>query len=260
MSNTRPARIRALIADDEPHARHLLRSLLKDEPDIDVVGEAADGEETARMVRELAPDLLLLDIQMPALDGFAVIEDIGVERMPTVIFVTAYDQYALRAFDVHALDYLLKPFDGERLSAALKRARKHVGGHDHDDTTPRMMALLDELRRRDFPERLPIKGDGRITFVTVDEIDWVEAAGKMLRIHVGTASHLIRETMGALEQQLDPRRFVRIQRSAIVNVRRIKELQPWFQGEFVVILQDGTRLTTGRGYRQNWQGLLGPRK
>ena len=248
--------LRTVIADDEPLARERMRSLLADEDDIEVVAEAADGLSTVDAILTHAPDLVFLDISMPKLDGFGVIEAVGADRMPTVVFVTAYDKHALRAFDVQALDYLLKPFDTDRFQAALRRVRQQIEG-GQGDIERRLLALVRDLNRPARPERIVVKSSGRLFFLRTDEIDWVEAAGNYVKLHVGAESHLMRETMTAIEQRLNPETFFRIHRSHIVNLERIKELQPWFNGEYVVLLQNGTRLTLSRGYREKLQERLG---
>ena len=250
-------KIKVLVADDEPLARDRLTSLLSAEPDVEVVGAARDGEEAVTAIQHHAPDLVFLDIQMPQMDGFDVIEAVGHEQMPLVIFVTAYDQHALKAFQVRALDYLLKPFDRERFTDALQRARTQIERAETGDLGRRLMAIVKDLRR-DGPraERLVVKSGGRLFFLRTDEIDWIEAAGNYVRLHVGPASHLLRETMNAIEGRLDPEKFFRIHRSRIVNMERIQELQPWLNGEYAVLLRTGTRLTLSRGYREKLQERL----
>ena len=251
------ATIRAMIVDDEPLARRGIRAQLKEEKDIEIVSECRNGREAVAAIAAQSPDLVFLDVQMPELDGFGVLEAVGVERMPVVIFVTAYDQYALRAFDVHALDYLLKPVDAERFATALHRARKQVEHHGIQDLNQRLQNFLDDVQsKRDFTARLVIKTAGRIFFLNVEEIDWIEAADNYVRLHVGPEAHLMRETMNRLGKELDPAQFVRVHRSRIVNIKRIKELQPLFHGEYDIMLQDGTRLESGRGYRDKLQKLL----
>jgi two-component system LytT family response regulator len=241
--------MRCLIVDDEPLARERLRDLLSGEAGVEIAGECADGRKAVAAIRKLAPDLVFLDVQMPGLDGFGVLEELAPEEIPAVIFVTAYDQYALRAFDAQALDYLLKPFDRERFRRALGRAREQFR-RPRGEIEPRLLALLEHLEaRKPHLERLVIKSAGRIYFLRAAEVDWIEAAGNYVRLHSGKEAHLLRETMNHLETRLDPRRFLRIHRSTIVNIERIKELHPWFQGEHVVILRDGVRLTLGRAYR-----------
>jgi two-component system LytT family response regulator len=249
-------KIRTVIADDEPLARERLRALLDAEPDIEVARECRDGNEAVAAIRAESPDLVFLDVQMPELDGFGVIETVGVENMPAIVFVTAYDEYALQAFEVNAVDYLLKPFDRERFQKALARARAHVG-RQADDINRRLLALIQGLKvPQGYLERLVIRSSGRIFFLKAEEIDWIEAAGNYVRLHTGKESHLLRETMNSLEQKLDPARFLRIHRSTIVRIDRIAELQPLFHGDYVVVLQGGTRLTLSRGYRERLSGIL----
>lgn len=267
MSGTPPTapvarrRLTALIVDDEPLARERIRTLLADEPDIDVVGECADGREAVAAISRRAPDLLFLDVQMPEIGGFEVLEAIGPDRVPAVIFVTAFDRHALRAFEVHALDYLLKPFDRERFHKAIERARGDLASGQRaarGAIEPRLLALLEEFESsRKRVERLVIKSGGRVFFLRVGELDWIEAQGNYARLHVGRESHLLRETMKALESRLDPEGFVRIHRSVIVNVDRILELHPSFHGEYVITLVGGHRLTSSRGYSERLHQLLG---
>ena len=250
-------KLRTLIVDDEPLARERLASLLSAEQDIEVVRQCRDGEEAVTAIQQLTPDLVFLDVQMPALNGFEVIEAVG-EKMPLVIFVTAYDQHALRAFQVRALDYLLKPFDRERFQEALQRARLHIQRDETGDLGRRLLALVKDLRR-DQPktDRLVVKSGGRLFFLRAEEIDWIEASGNYVRLHVGTTSHLLRETMNSIEARLDPEKFFRIHRSRIVNMERIQEMQPWLNGEYAVVLRNGTRVTLSRGYREKLQERLG---
>ena len=251
-------KIKVLVADDEPLARERLAGLLSQEPDMEMVGQARDGEEAVTAIHDDSPDLVFLDVQMPQMNGFDVIEAVGSDKMPLVIFVTAYDQHALKAFQVRALDYLLKPFDRERFKDALSRARKQLERDENGDLGRRLLALVKDLRR-DQPksDRLVVKSGGRLFFLRTDEIDWVEAAGNYVRLHVGPGSHLLRETMNAIEGRLDPEKFFRIHRSRIVNMERIQELQPWLNGEYAVLLRTGTRLTLSRGYREKLQDRLG---
>jgi two-component system LytT family response regulator len=251
-------KIKVLLADDEPLARERLASLLTAEPDVELVAQARDGEEAVMGVHDYSPDLVFLDVQMPQMNGFDVIEAVGTDKMPPVVFVTAYDQHALKAFQVRALDYLLKPFDRERFSEALQRARHQISRDETGDLGRRLLALVKDLRR-DQPrsDRLVVKSGGRLFFLRADEIDWVEAAGNDVRLHVGAASHLLRETMTAIEGRLDPEKFFRIHRSRIVNMERIQELQPWLNGEYAVLLRTGTRLTLSRGCREKLQDRLG---
>jgi two-component system LytT family response regulator len=235
--------LRSLIVDDEPLARELLRRMLAQHGDVEVVGECGSGTQAVEAVREARPDLIFLDVQMPGLDGFGVLSELAPD-IPEVVFVTAYDQYALRAFDVHALDYLLKPFDEERLARAVDRARAHLRRPDAEGDRRQILALLDELRAT------------RAFLQPVADIDWLEADGKYVKVHAGQRTHTIRETMTQLAEMLDPRRFLRISRSAIVNVDRIREIQPWFRGEYVVIMQSGAEVTSTRGYRDTLKALL----
>jgi two-component system, LytTR family, response regulator len=251
-------RVRVLVADDEPLARERLRLLLAREDGIDLVAECPNGTEAIEAIDRLQPDLVFLDVQMPGANGFEVIEAIGAERMPLVVFVTAFDQYALRAFDVHALDYLLKPFDRERFHEALVRARQQLDRRTNGDLERRLLELVQDLKpAAQRLERFVIKSGGRVFFVRSDEIDWIEAAGNYVKLHVAAEAHLFRETMNTLELQLDPDTFFRIHRSHIVNIERVKELQPWFNGEYVVFLRNGTRLTLSRGYREKLQERIG---
>jgi two-component system LytT family response regulator len=252
------AKIRTLIVDDEPLARERIRQLLHKEPDIEILGECADGREATATIGQLKPDLVFLDVQMPELDGFGVLEQLDRRAMPTIIFVTAYDRFALRAFEVHALDYLLKPFDSGRFKQALERARERVRREPAEDLSRRVSELLADLKPGPKQQnRLAVKSGGKVVFLKTDEIDWVEAADNYVSLHVGSESHLHRETMAALEASLPADKFMRISRSTIVNIERIKELQPMFHGEYTVILRNGTRLTLSRGYREKLDQLLG---
>ena len=251
-------KIRALVVDDEPLARERVLTLLQQETDVEVVGECSDGGQAVSAIQQHSPDLVFLDVQMPGCDGFEVIQNIGIDRMPMVIFVTAYDQYALRAFEVHALDYLLKPFGKERFRETLKHAREELERQRAGDLGRRLLALVNDVKPEPpRVDRLVVKSGGRVFFLRTEEIDWIEAAGNYVRLHLGSENHLFRETMNRMESRLDTRRFARIHRSRIVNTERIKELQPWFNGDYVVILRDGTRLTLSRGYRERLQERLG---
>lgn len=252
--------LRVVVADDEPIGRQRLVRLLQAEPGTDVVAACADGAEAVEAIREHTPDIVLLDIQMPHLDGFEVVAALGDAHQPAIIFVTAHDQYAVRAFEVHAFDYLLKPVDRDRLRQAIGWAvsARHRG--PRGSITGRVLALLEELNARDRTrgrDRLVVRTPERAIFLRTESIDWIEAAGKFVHLHVGRAVHALRESMAELEQELDSARFLRISRSAIVNLDRIQEVQPWFQGDYVLILADGTRLTSTRGYRENMRRLLG---
>jgi two-component system LytT family response regulator len=243
-------KIRTLVVDDEPVARARVLSLLRDENDIEVIGECESGPDAISAIQRSSPDLVFLDIQMPQMDGLALARTLG-ETMPAVVFVTAYDEYALRAFEVHALDYVLKPFSAERFRSALMHARQHLSQRRSTDSAQA------EPARPERRDRLVIKSSGRIYFVRMAEIDWCEAAGNYVRLHVGAQTHLVRGTMGYIESQLDPSQFVRVHRSTIVNVDRIQELRSSFNGEYVIHLHDKTRLTLSRGYRDGLQTKLG---
>ncbi len=250
--------IKTIIIDDEPLAREKLRGFLENEADIEVIGECRDGREALETIESEKPDLVFLDVQMPEMDGFEVLDNVEPESLPTVVFVTAYDQYAIKAFDVHAVDYLLKPFDRQRFGEALGRARAEHERRQAGDVKRQLLALLEEVesRREKYPARLVIKTSGRVVFIKVDEIDWVDAAGNYVRIHAGGDSHMLRETMGRLEERLDPEKFLRIHRSTIVNIECIRELQQQFHGDYLVVLKNGQRLTLSRSYRDRIQDLL----
>lgn len=248
-------KIKTIIVDDEPLAREKLRTFLLKDPDIDLIAECTNGREAVASILEKSPALVLLDVQMPELDGFGVLAELPADRLPAVIFVTAHDKFALRAFEVHAIDYLLKPFDRQRFEKALQRAKSQIAQQPARDLAQRIENLLTDLA----PEksRLAIKSSGRITFISHDEIDWIEAADNYVNVHSGSKSFLTRETLAGIESQLSPKRFVRISRSCIVNLDRIKELQPMFHGEYTVILAGGTRVTLTRGYRACLPRLTG---
>lgn len=251
-------KIRAMVVDDEAMARERVVGMLRQEQDIELIGECSDGQQAVDAINAQHPDLVFLDVQMPACDAFGVIEKVGADKMPAVVFVTAYDEYALRAFEVHAIDYLLKPFGRERFQQTLQHARAHVERRRAGDLGKRLMALVQDIKPEPQKlDRLVVKSGGRVFFLRTEDIVWIEAAGNYVRLHLGDDSHLFRETMNGIEARLDPRRFVRIHRSRIVNSDRIKELQPWFNGEYVVVLQNGTRLTLSRGYREKLQERLG---
>jgi two-component system LytT family response regulator len=245
--------LRAVIVDDEPPARELLRDYLLDEPGIEIVAECGTAQEAIAAVTRERPDLVFLDVRLPDGTGFEV-----VRAMPgnaAVIFVTAYHDYAVRAFEVDAFDYLLKPFDRERLREAIARARSRLATGPPEQLGPQLAALLQRLGA-ERPRHLAIRSHDRAFFVAVDEIDWLEAHGKLVRIHVPRGTHDMRITLSRFEGLLDPTQFLRLSRSAIVNVDRIREVQAWFQGDRVVVLRDGTRLTSTRGYRDNLRRLL----
>lgn len=248
----------AVIVDDEQLARDELAYLLKSVGDVEVVAQGKNGLEGVNLIREHAPDLVFLDVQMPGLDGFGVVEQIGAEKMPAIVFVTAFDQYALRAFEIHALDYLLKPFDRERFEATLARAREAIRLRAAGSGDQGMAALLESLAaRRKYAERLLVKCSGKERLLPVAEVDWFEAAGNYVKIHTGGERLLLRETMANLELRLDPEQFARIHRSTIVNLGKVKELEPWFHGDYVVRLVDGQKLTLSRSYRGRLLEKLG---
>ena len=250
-------KIRTMIVDDEELGRERVRMMLAEHPDIDVVAECSDGPEAVKTIERERPDLVFLDVQMPGMNGFEVLESLEGEPLPAVVFVTAHDDYALRAFDIHALDFLLKPFDNGRFEKTLERARVQVSQTRGTAVDSRILSLLEDLKSdRKYPERLIVKSGGRVFFLRTEEIDWVEAAGNYVRLHERNESHLLRESMKNMEAKLDPKLFVRIHRSAIVNVDRIKELEPWFHGEYIVIMRDGTRLTSSRVFSDRLTALF----
>jgi two-component system LytT family response regulator len=250
-------KIRALIVDDEPPARELIGTLLHDEPDVEVVGECANGRSAIAAIERLSPDLVFLDVRMPGLDGFGVLAELPAERWPMIVFVTAYDEHAVRAFEIHALDYLLKPFEYERLHQAVQRARAKMSQRDGASQQAPLVALLEELQSKAQSwDRVVVRESGRITFLKPDEIEWIEAEGNYLRLHAGAKSYLLRETMNAAEARLAARKFLRVSRSIVVNLERIQEWQPLFHGDSVLILKDGTRLTVSRVYREKLDRLV----
>lgn len=240
-------RVRTLIVDDEEPARELLRAFLERHAEVHIIGEAGDGETALEEIRRLAPDLVFLDVQMPGLNGLDVVGSLPPDELPLIVFVTAYDQYALRAFEVSACDYLLKPFDADRLASTMRRviARRERSGEDVATTIRSLLAHVQTMR----DERIVVKSDGRHLFLHNDEIEWIEAVGKDLHLHLGSNVLVVRESLNSLERRLDPSHFLRVHRSAIVNRTRIREVQPWFKGDYVLILRGGTRVVTGRTYR-----------
>jgi two-component system LytT family response regulator len=255
-----------VVVDDEPLARRRLARLLKKDATIDVVAQCAGGRAAVDEIRQQRPDLVFLDIQMPDLDGFAVVEAIGPEQMPAVVFVTAYDEYALRAFDVHAVDYLLKPYDEERFAVALARARSRAEGRDlargHEEA--RLRALLREMvaaagstaPRARYAERLAVRSNESTRILQVADVDWFETYGNYVRVHVGRGTYLIRTTATQLMEELDPHRFARIHRRYLVNLDRVVEIQPWFGGDAVVVLRDGTKLRLSRFYKEAFNARM----
>jgi two-component system LytT family response regulator len=252
------AKIRALIVDDESLARKFIRRMLKDDHEVEIVGECGNGKDAVALIGKQMPDLVFLDVQMPEMDGFSVLEALSAERLPEIIFTTAYEHYAIRAFELHALDYLLKPFDQSRFSDTMRHAKERLRHRQLEDGQLQIAALLENVKRRSqYLDRLIIRADGRITFLKTQEIDWIEADDKYVHLHTGKTARMVRQTLSAMETQLDPKRFLRIHRSSIVNVERIKELHPLFGGEHAVVMEGGTRLTLSRKYKDKLFELLG---
>ncbi|MBD9434669.1 LytTR family transcriptional regulator DNA-binding domain-containing protein [Pseudoxanthomonas sp. PXM03] len=239
----------AVVIDDEPIARHAVVRLLREDPDIEVAGECGDGVSAVAAIRDLSPDLVFLDIQMPAITGLDVVATIGAARMPATVFVTAYEQFAVRAFEANAVDYLVKPFSRDRFTDTLRRAKQRLAtarGADAD-ATARIMQALASLQQRDaYLERVPVREDERVVLVDVDDIVWIKASGNIVRLHLADRVHELRETMAALAARLDPRRFARVHRSAIINIRRVKDIHPWFNGYHVVTMDTGQQLRMSR--------------
>ncbi len=257
---TRP--IRALVVDDEPLARQRLRQLLGQEADVELVGECANGVEAVEAIHDKGPDLVFLDVQMPELGGFGVVEAVGADRMPPTLFVTAFDRHAVQAFEVNALDYLLKPFDEERFQKAMTRFRDWRAHHETaaPEAAPglqvQLQALLDQLAGGRYLERVMVKSGDRHLLLKVDEIQWVEAEDNYVRLHVDGTSHLLRQTLARFSERLDPKLFRRIHRSSLVNLDHVVELQPWFSGDHMVIMRDGTKLTLSRTFKEQFKDLL----
>lgn len=250
-------KLKALIVDDQPMAREHLRRLLKDEPDVEVSGTVASGREALDAIRKQSPDVVFLDVQMPEMDGFAVVEQLkGEKNLPAIIFVTAMNDFAVKAFEVHALDYLVKPADAARLRQAIERAKTRLKDRQSGQINEQLLSLMEDLKKGPRgQERLTVKSDGRVLLIKTDDVSWVEAADNYVKLHVGAESHLVRDTMSAIEKKLPSEKFLRINRSTIVNIERIKELQPMFHGEYAVLLRDGTRLMLSRNYRDKLEQL-----
>jgi two-component system LytT family response regulator len=243
--------MRVLVVDDEALARRRMRSLLDDAHDVVIVGECETGAQAVSAIRELQPDLVFLDVQMPELDGFDVIAAVGPDKMPPVIFVTAFDDYAVNAFEVGALDYLLKPVDQLRFSQTLERARKRVAGGGHADIAAQLAGLLERVARADTSaERIGVKVQGKIVFLDPDEIYWIQARDDIARVHLVDSAYDVREPLTHLEGRLPPSRFLRVHRSAIVNTSKVRAAEPFDQGDQLLILRNGKRITTGRSYRK----------
>ena len=247
--------LRTIIVDDERLARQKLRMMLAKESGVEVLRECSSGAEAVDAIRDDAPDIVFLDVQMPGMDGFAVLRALGTSPSPAIVFVTAHEQYAVRAFEVHAIDYLLKPFDRPRFRIALDRARHQIESGDHHACAMRIAAMIRDIKAPEYLERIAIRTAGRMFFIRAEEIDWIEAADNYARIHHRNGAHLIRETMTSLESSLDPRRFVRIHRSTIVNADRIEEIRTLFHGDQIVVLRGGRELPCGRAYRERLEGL-----
>lgn len=250
--------IRTVIVDDEPLAREGVRMMLEEDSEISIIAECGSGREALAAISEKEPDLIFLDVQMPEMSGIEVLEAVGAEHAPQVIFVTAYDKYALQAFEAHALDYLLKPFTIKRFNEALKRAKTQIQNEQNGKLNRKLATLLEDLKpQTKYLERIVVKNSGRVSFLSVEEISWIEAAESYVRFHAeGGKSYLIRGAISRLEAQLDPARFLRIHRSIIVSIKHIKEMQPLFHGDYEIVLKDGTNLTSSRSYRDKLQSLL----
>jgi two-component system LytT family response regulator len=245
-----------LVVDDEPLAREGLRMLLAADPEVGAVHEARNGSEAVSAIRERGPDLVFLDVQMPELDGFGVVEEVGAAAMPPVVFVTAHDQYAIQAFEVNAIDYLLKPVTGERFAKALARVKLRLGAKTGEDAGRQILSLLETIASPPrYWKRLAVRRQGKTVFVEIGDVDWIEADENYVQVHAGASAHLLHVTMSALEKSLDPELFLRIHRSAIVNVTRIRELQPANHGEYVITLSNGVRLQSGRLYHEKLKAL-----
>lgn len=257
--------IRTLIVDDEPLARDAIRVLLRNDPDIEIAGECRDGQSAVDTLRAGNIDLIFLDVQMPGMTGFDVVKEIGPEKMPVIIFVTAFDNHAVAAFEAQALDYLLKPIDDDRFERSLVRAKRRLNQSSESKLAQQLSKALELLESKNAaithktPAKLALKTSTRVVFVDPSEIDWIEAADYCLRVHIGTTAHLLRESMQTMQQRLDDTMFVRIHRSSIVNVDRIREIQPLFHGDYVVVLIDGTKLRVSRSRRHALEARLGRR-
>ncbi|MGH7939523.1 MAG: LytR/AlgR family response regulator transcription factor [Limisphaerales bacterium] len=255
-------KIRTLLVDDQSSGLSVLRNILRFEPDVEIIGMASNGPEAIEAINRLSPDLVFLDVQMPGADGFGVIAGVEAEKMPIIVFVTARDDFALKAFEAQALDYVVKPCKPERLHSAVARARQQIRDHQNGDIRRKLDSLIKNLKVEPaYPERLAVKSNGRIVCLRLTDLDMVEAADNYVKLYSGKETHLLRETLGTLEEKLPPGRFVRISRSAIVNVESVKELHPLFHGEYSVALKNGSRATLTRGYRRQLRqlGLTAPK-
>ena len=249
-----------LLVDDEPLARKRLRQFLLEYEDCEIVGECGDGAEAVNRIRELQPDLIFLDVQMPEVTGLDVLSSLAAEERPLTVFTTAHDEYAVQAFEVHAVDYLLKPFDRERLRAAYERAREVLASRNAREDRDKLSALLEDTGRVNgngsaasdmLHDRILVKTGTRVLFVNPSDIEWVEAAGNYVKLHVGNDEYIVRESIGRLESMLAPRQFARVHRSTIVNLNRVRELRPWFSGEMIIVMQNGRELKLSRTYRRD---------
>lgn len=248
--------LKTLIVDDEPLARDGLRMLLADDPDITGIDEARNGHEAIRAIRERQPDLVFLDVQMPERDGFSVVREVGPDAMPAVVFVTAHDQYAIQAFEINAFDYLLKPVTEERFKQALARAKHRLSAGPVDSSSRQIIGLLQTIASpRKLLTRLAVQTAGKTIFVDLEDVDWIEAAENYVQLHAGKSRHLIHVSMNAIEKSLDPQMFLRVHRSIIVNVRRVKEMQSVLHGEYLITLHNGVRLKSGRTYHEKLEAL-----
>ena len=254
--------ITTLVVDDEPIARHAIVRLLRNDPDIELAGECGDGASAVQAIRHHSPDLVFLDVQMPAITGIEVVSTIGAARMPAIVFVTAYEQYAVRAFEANAVDYLVKPFSRERFADSLSRVKQRLAARDSDGelSSARILQALQALRQRDnYLERVPVRIDEHIVFVDVDDIVWIKASGNTVLLHLADRVHELRETMTALSARLDPRHFARVHRSAIINVRRVQAIHPWFNGYHVVTMDTGQKLRMSRYQHEAFLQLVSTR-
>jgi two-component system LytT family response regulator len=254
--------ITALVVDDEPLARRAIVRHLGNDPDIELLGECGDGSSAVQAIRQQSPDLVFLDVQMPALTGIDVVAAIGAERMPAIVFVTAYEQYAVKAFEANAVDYLVKPFSRERFAHTLSRVKHRLADrvNQADLSSSKILQALDALRQRDhYIERLPVRIDEHITLVGVDDIVWIKASGNIVLLHLGDRVHELRETMSSLAARLDPRQFARIHRSAIINMRRVQAIHPWFNGHHVVTMDTGQKLRMSRYQHEAFLRLVSSR-
>jgi two-component system LytT family response regulator len=248
--------VRTLIVDDEPLARRRLRSLLSDDAEIEIVGEAASGTAAVGAIVEKRPDLVLLDIQMPGKNGFEVLREVAAEHQPVVVFITAHDEHAIRAFDVQAVDYVLKPVVEERLRAAVRRAVTRVREQRRGDIAATLTRLLDQVQRPAGESRIAVKSERGVALLPVADIHWVEADGDLVKLHTGRGTHVLRMTMADIEEKLARGQFARVHRSVIVNIECIQEIQPLFKGDYVIVLKTGTKLRSSRAHRADVQALI----